>query len=154
MRAYPFPISLLNLALAGLTAGAIMSVTPSLARAEVPAAPVVKPTVKQTADQYFDQFLFPSNPSLATELGVHQYDADLEDYSPKAIAERIANLKTWQETVEAIDVKTAPVSVQDDRDLLLNEIKSELLTLEVIKPWQKNPDFYSTLVANAAAIAP
>ena len=152
MRAYPFPISLLNLALAGLTAGAIMSVTPSLARAEVPAAPAVKPTVKQTADQYFDQFLFPSNPSLATELGVHQYDADLEDYSPKAIAERIANLKTWQETVEAIDVKTAPVSVQDDRDLLLNEIKSELLTLEVIKPWQKNPDFYSTLVANAAFV--
>src|SRR5688572_154250 len=102
VRAYPFPISLLNLALAGLTAGAIMSATPSLARAEAPAAPVVKPTVKQTADQYFDQFLFPSNPSLATELGVHQYDADLEDYAPKAIAERIASLKTWQQAVEAI----------------------------------------------------
>ncbi len=152
MRAYPFPISLLNLVLAGLTAGVILSVTPSVARAETQTALKAKSTVKETADHYFDQFLFPTNPSVATELGIHQYDAQLEDYSPKAIAERIAALKNWEKEVQALDVKNEPVSVQDDRDLLLNDIKSELLTLEVIKPWQKNPDFYSTLVANAAFV--
>lgn len=148
VRVYPFPVSLLNLALAGLTAGIILSTVPSSARANAATAP----SVNALADDYFDHYLFAANPSMSTELGVHQYDAQLEDYSPKAIAERVAALKAWQKKVEAVDLTNAPVSVQDDRDLLLNDIKSELLTLEVIKPWQKNPDFYSTLVANAAFV--
>ncbi len=36
-----------------------------------------------------------------------------------------------------------------DRELLLAQIRGQLLTLEVIRPWEKNPDIYSSGVSNA-----
>ncbi|MGH8121994.1 MAG: DUF885 domain-containing protein, partial [Rudaea sp.] len=37
-----------------------------------------------------------------------------------------------------------------DRDLVLNYIHSNLLTLQTIRPWEKNPDTYSSGIANSA----
>ena len=42
---------------------------------------------------------------------------------------------------------TPPVAA--DRDILLNSIRSTLLTLEVIRPWEKNPDSYSSGITNS-----
>jgi uncharacterized protein (DUF885 family) len=46
--------------------------------------------------------------------------------------------------VEAIDPSALDASVAGDREILLNNIRSQLLTLEVIRPWEKNPDNYSS----------
>ena len=42
------------------------------------------------------------------------------------------------------------MQTRGDRDLLLNSIHSTLLTLETIRPWEKNPDIYSSGITNSA----
>ena len=39
-----------------------------------------------------------------------------------------------------------------DRELVLAQIRGQLLTLEVIRPWEKNPDIYSSGVSNAVFV--
>jgi uncharacterized protein (DUF885 family) len=102
------------------------------------------------ADDYFDQVYFPTNPTLATTIGIHQYDNKLEDYSRAAIDKQIAELEDWEKRVAAIDEKSLDLQTRGDRDLLLNSIRSTLLTLQTIRPWEKNPDTYSSGITGSA----
>ncbi len=102
------------------------------------------------ADEYFDQYYFPANPTAATTTGLHQYDGKLEDYSRAAIDKQIAMLTEWEKRVAAVDEKSLDVQTRGDRDLLLNSIRSTLLTLKTIRPWEKNPDTYSSGITNSA----
>jgi uncharacterized protein (DUF885 family) len=106
----------------------------------------------EVSDQYFDQVFFKYEPSNATQTGLHQYDGLLEDYSRQAIDEQITALKTFQKRIEAIEPDNKPESFvpRTDRDLVLNNIRSQLLTLETIRPWEKNADNYSSACANGA----
>lgn len=94
-------------------------------------------------DRFFDEYLFPFNPTSATSDGVHKYDGQLEDYSKAGNAKRVAALKKWEAQFE----KT-PQS--DDRDLVLSYIRANLLELETIREWQKNPDDYSSGITSSA----
>ncbi len=102
------------------------------------------------ADQYFDTFYLPTNPSAATSYGVHQYDGKLEDYSRAGIASEVRALQDWERRVAAIDSGSLSLFVRGDRDLVLNNIRSSLLTLQAIRPWEKNPDFYSSGITSSA----
>lgn len=102
------------------------------------------------ADQYFDAFYLPTNPSAATGYGVHRYDGKLEDYSIAGIESRVKALKTWEQRVAAIDPASLSLYIRGDRDLVLNNIRSMLLTLQAIRPWEKNPDFYSSGITSSA----
>ncbi len=102
------------------------------------------------ADEYFDQYYFPANPTVATTTGLHQYDGKLEDFSRAAIDKQIATLKDWEKRVAAVEEKSLDVQTRGDRDLLLNSIRSTLLTLETIRPWEKNPDTYSSGITTSA----
>jgi uncharacterized protein (DUF885 family) len=101
------------------------------------------------ADQYFTDVYFHFSPSLGTWAGLHQYDTQLEDYSAASIQKEIAALHVYEKKVEAIDPSSLDASVAGDRAMLLNSIHSTLLTLEVIRPWEKNPDNYSSGVTNS-----
>lgn len=102
------------------------------------------------ADQYFDQYYFPTNPTAATLTGLHDYDTQLEDYSSASIGREDAALKDWLTRFKAVDAATLSEQSQGDLLLLQNSIKSTLLTLDTIKPWQKNPDFYSSAITASA----
>ena len=102
------------------------------------------------ADEFFDHYYFPTNPTTATLSGIHDYDTRLEDFSRAAIDRQIATLKDYLHRVEAVDVKTLDEQTRGDRELVLNYIRGTLLTLETIKPWQKNPDTYSSGITNSA----
>ena len=41
---------------------------------------------------------------------------------------------------------------RSDREIVLDNIRSQLLTLETIRPWEKNADTYSSTCANAAFV--
>jgi uncharacterized protein (DUF885 family) len=101
------------------------------------------------ADQYFTDVYFHFSPTNGTAAGLHQYDTQLEDYSAASIQKEIAALHTYEKKVEAIDPSSLDASVAGDRAILLNNIRSSLLTLEVIRPWEKNPDNYSSGVTNS-----
>lgn len=104
------------------------------------------------ADDYFDQFYFPTYPTVATQNGIHLYDDQLEDYSKAGIDININALKQFEKRILAVDPKSLSVQIQGDRLLILSNIRSQLLTLEVIKPWQKNPDYYSSGITNSAFV--
>jgi hypothetical protein len=99
----------------------------------------------KTADQFFDEYYFPFNPTTATASGIHKYDGQLEDYSKAGVAKRTAALKKWES--EFVKLPASP-----DRDLVLNSIRDGLLELETIRMWQRNPDGYSSGIANSAFV--
>ena len=104
------------------------------------------------SDEYFDQVYFHYGPSNATINGLHQYDGQLEDFSRKSIDAEIKSLKSFESRIEAIepDASKASFVPRSDRDMVLGNIRSELLTLETIRPWEKNADNYSSACANGA----
>jgi uncharacterized protein (DUF885 family) len=104
------------------------------------------------ADQYFSDVYFHFAPTVGTQNGLHQYDNQLEDYSAANIQKEIAALHTYEKKVEAIDPSALDASVVGDREVLLNSVRSQLLTLEVIRPWEKNPDIYSSGITNSAFV--
>ena len=118
------------------------------------ATPDWKQQFAKASDEYFDQVYFHYAPSTGTMVGLHQYDAQLEDFSRPAIDAEIAALKSFEQQIEAIvpDDSRADFVPRSDREIVLSNIRSQLLTLETIRPWQKNADTYSSTCANAAFV--
>ena len=102
------------------------------------------------ANQYFDTVYFPYQPTNGTLAGFHQYDAKLEPYDRRSIAEQAEALHAFERRVSAFSTADLDEWTEGDRQLVLNNIHSTLLTLETIKPWEKNPDFYSTGITGSA----
>jgi uncharacterized protein (DUF885 family) len=104
------------------------------------------------ADQYFSDVYFHFAPTAGTAAGLHQYDTQLEDYSAANVQKEVAALHAYEKKVEVIDPSALDASVAADREILLNNIRSQLLTLEVIRPWENNPDTYSSGITNSAFV--
>ncbi|MGA8768447.1 MAG: DUF885 domain-containing protein, partial [Candidatus Acidiferrales bacterium] len=100
-------------------------------------------------DRYFDDY-FAFNPTAGTSDGFHQYDAHLEDYSGGEVRREIASLHAWEKRIEAFDPKGLDETNAADRELLLANTRSTLLTLETIRPWETNPDNYSSGITQSA----
>ena len=113
-----------------------------------------KQQFEKVSDEYFDQVYLHYGPSTATQVGYHQYDAQLESYSRQNIEAEIAALRSFEERVEAIHGDNAALdqTTRGDREMVLNNIHSSLLELETIRPWEKNPDNYSSACANGAFV--
>jgi len=105
----------------------------------------------RVADRYFDEYYFKFNPTFGTAAGFHQYDDRLEDYSRASIDQQIASLKKFREEVTAIKPQIS-ADQTTDYELLLGDINSRLLTLENIRPWEKNPDQYSSGITNSVFV--
>jgi uncharacterized protein (DUF885 family) len=118
------------------------------------ATPDWKDQFARVADEYFDQVYFHYAPSAATQVGFHQYDSQLEDFSRPSIDQEIAALKSFEQRIEAIhpDDAAADFVPRSDREIVLANIRSQLLTLETIRPWEKDADNYSSTCANAAFV--
>ena len=109
---------------------------------------------QKVSDEYFDQVYFRYAPSTATSTGFHQYDGQLEDYSRPAIDAEVAALKHFEQRIEAIEPDNAAADFvpRTDREIVLANIRSQLLTLETIRPWAKDADNYSSACANGAFV--
>ncbi|MDE3104209.1 MAG: DUF885 domain-containing protein [Acidobacteriota bacterium] len=106
-------------------------------------------TFSYLADAYFNDVYFRYNPTTGTASGLHQYDTQLEDYSAAGMARESADLHSWEAKIAAVDPGLLDAAEADDRSLLLNSIRSQLLTLEQIRPAEKDPDSYSTGVTSS-----
>jgi len=134
---------------------AIMALGNSVAAAEttataVPVTSAADQAFTRLSDSYFDTYYFPTNPTMATADGLHDFDAKLEDYSRAGVDANVKALQQWQTKVAAVDPTKLGERVRGDRELVLNNIRSTLLTLQTIRPWQKNPDIYSSGITNSA----
>jgi uncharacterized protein (DUF885 family) len=113
------------------------------------AAETAQQQFQRVSDEYFDKVYFPYQPTAGTLAGYHQYDAQLEDFSAKTIAAEVAALKSFEARVAAIPSAGLDQVSRGDRELVLGTIRSQLLTLETIRPWEKNADMYSGAISGS-----
>ena len=92
-------------------------------------------------DDYFNA-LFDWFPSYGTSVGFHQYDTKFEDLSAAAHARRIQKLKDLRAQLDRIPRASLNNDDQVDADVLQGQIDGELLELETLQTWRKNPMNY------------
>ena len=103
-------------------------------------------------EDYFTQILYKFNPSAATSIGVHDYDSQLEDFSKSSCDQEMAALAQFEKRVEAFPAKSLSEIDAADREMLLGSLRSSLLTLQVIRPWQKDPNSYPATATNSVYV--
>src|SRR5712692_5615390 len=113
------------------------------ARSEAPS-----PAFAAFVDDYFSA-RYDWSPTEGTSQGFHQYDTKLDDLSAAAHTKRIDVLKSLLVRLDAL--RTPALSGNDDIDarILDDEIRSELLELETLQTWKKNPMGYVGLPGSA-----
>jgi len=99
-------------------------------------------------DAYFDS-LYAYAPSLATAAGFHEYDARIENRSARTIERRVATLTRQRARLDSLRASALGSDDSIDAAMIAGAIRSELLDLEVIQPWRKNPMGYVGLAGNA-----
>lgn len=101
------------------------------------------------ADRYFADAVFRFDPVSATSDGFHEYDAKLPSGTKAEVQEQIAAMHRWLDEVTKFDPHGLSPFVVANRELVLSQIHSTLLSLETIRMWEKNPDFYSSGASSA-----
>src|ERR1039458_4499427 len=104
------------------------------------------------ADQYFSDVMFRFGPTNATAAGFHQYDSKLEDYSRAGLDADIAALKEFEWKFDDFPEAGLDESTKADLAIMRSQVRSNLLELETVRPWQKNPDTYSSGISNSAFV--
>jgi len=116
-----------------------------------PAAESKDAAFTAVAAEYLEE-LYRRQPTQATDLGIHKYDDRLENYSRGATADAIASARRFRERVTAVDPGTLSLDKQLDRQHLLHAIDSRILMLDVVRPWAKDADTYSSGMTNTAYV--
>src|SRR5262249_18755718 len=92
-------------------------------------------------DDYFDAY-FARKPSEGTAAGLHQYDDKLEDGSADAARKRVEQVKALQARLERLRAGRLTEDEAIDAEVLDGLMRAELLDLEVVRTWRKNPMGY------------
>jgi uncharacterized protein (DUF885 family) len=101
------------------------------------------------AGEYLEDILR-RQPTQATDLGIHTYDDQLENYSRQGVMDAIAAARRFRDRVNAIAPSGLSPDQQLDREQLFHAIDSRILTLAVVRPWAKDADSYSSGLTNTA----
>ena len=90
-------------------------------------------------EEYWDKWL-QANPSIATSVGIHSYDAMLEDFSAKAVQQREATLTRLLDRLQKLTGLTPEEVI--DGEILRAAIRAELLEIQEVQSWKHNPMMY------------
>jgi hypothetical protein len=140
----------------GACCAAVLLAVPSYAAPVGAKKPMTQTSPQQTAawhqlvDAYFDKVYLVYNPTAGTSAGLHQYDSKLESYWRSSLNQQAGELHIYEQKVSAFPANGLSEWDAGDREFLLGNIRSQLLTLEKIRPWEKNPDWYSSGITNSA----
>jgi uncharacterized protein (DUF885 family) len=113
-----------------------------------PAASPSATSFDALVDKFFD-FYFPLHPTAGSSAGFHQFDAKLDDYTAAGQATLANGLKEYLAKFEAVDRSTLSLDNAADLDWMIASIHSELLAIDDIQQWKKDPDLYSGGVTNS-----
>ncbi|HTO79928.1 MAG TPA: DUF885 family protein, partial [Methylocystis sp.] len=129
----------------------------TLASGLIVLGPTSPPAASKTAEsQPFERAVetfygedFRAHPIAATQVGVHDYDTEVDDLSQEGQALEAARLHKALDGFMAIDPAPLSQGERDDRDVLINVIKARLLDIETIRDWRKDPGVYSQSATTA-----
>jgi uncharacterized protein (DUF885 family) len=96
-------------------------------------------------------FLHETHPTFATLDGVHTHDDLLEDLSRHAVDAEAHALAGYLRRLDEIkqDALT-PIEHLEHRMLTAN-LQARMFDLEVVRTWERNPQYYSDLIASSLA---
>jgi len=89
------------------------------------------------------------SPVVATLIGDHSADGQLDQVDDAARAETRALLREYVGALNGIDLKQLSRANQVDAELLLHEVESGLWSLDVLQEWAWNPLYYVNIAGSA-----
>ncbi|HEY6865723.1 MAG TPA: DUF885 domain-containing protein [Candidatus Eisenbacteria bacterium] len=103
---------------------------------------------QRLADDFVNGWLA-RHPQNATRLGLHSHDRELRVVTQSSLAEDAAWLHGLRDRLRQIPRRRLSFAHALDDDVLAARIDRELLDLEVIRPFETNPNAYLDLVAGS-----
>lgn len=94
---------------------------------------------------------FEVHPILATQMGVHAHDAALPDWSAAGVAARVAQLQDWRLRFARLDPLELTPDSALDLQLIGHGIEAELLSIERVGPWRRDPRHAISVLTSALA---
>lgn len=100
------------------------------------------------ADRYLDD-VFDAFPSAATAAGFHRHDARLDDWSRAGVAAKTRLAREHRGALQAIDADRLTPGARVDLGILRADTDATLLSLEELRPHERDPQFFVDLLGNA-----
>jgi uncharacterized protein (DUF885 family) len=103
--------------------------------------------VAQIGEAYLRGY-YAFNPSEATSAGLHEFDAQLEERSPEAVAREVKRLRgALAELARVPEWRLSP-EARYDYLVLQSHARAQLLELEDVRMWRRDPNLYNRLVSS------
>ncbi|HEV2801478.1 MAG TPA: DUF885 family protein [Pyrinomonadaceae bacterium] len=87
-------------------------------------------------------------PSEATALGVHEFDSALEARDSDTVAREVRRLRATLAALARVPETRLSPEARYDYLVLQSHARAELLELEDVRMWQRNPNVYNQLLAS------
>ena len=100
------------------------------------------------ADEYIND-LANISPVLATSVGDHSADGELDNFNDDARAETLSLYREYRTALSVLDRNELTRANQVDAEMLLHEIESSIWSLETLQEWAWNPLYYIDMSGNA-----
>jgi uncharacterized protein (DUF885 family) len=94
------------------------------------------------ADEFISGYLT-ARPLHGTQLGLHQYDGKISDYTRLAIDAEVARLKRFDDKLQKFDANKLSPRASIDRRILQAAIKKELFEIQDMASYDRNPMVYA-----------
>jgi uncharacterized protein (DUF885 family) len=130
--------SMFRLLLTGLTAS-LLCIAPEFGNAA--AEPAGSEKFAALVNEYYAS-LFEFDPTQATYAGIHDFDDKLATFSATAYAQRGDLLKKMREKLTTIRAEKLSQVDAIDAEVLDHAIRAELLEIETVRDWKRNPVIY------------
>jgi len=96
-------------------------------------------------------YLHETHPTHATLDGVHTHDDLLEDVSRHAIDSEARALAGYLRRLDEINRDALTPIEKLEHRMLTSHLQGRMLELEAVRTWERNPQFYSDLLASSLA---
>ena len=96
-------------------------------------------------------YLYEAQPTHATFDGVHTHDDLLEDLSRQGLESHTHALSGYLRRLEEINVAGLTDMERLDHRMIGANLRARMLELEEIRTWEKNPQYYSDILASSLA---
>ncbi len=96
-------------------------------------------------------YLHETHPTHATLDGVHTHDDLLEDVSRHAIEGEAHALAGYLRRLDEIDREGLTAIEKLEHQMLTAHLQGRMFELEAVRTWERNPQFYSDLLASSLA---
>jgi len=110
---------------------------------------------RQAYDSFVDGFLawhFADQPVRATRLGIHDHNQALPDLSREGFERRADDLEAWLANLEVIDPEHLSHEDALDHQVLEYAIRGQLLEIQEIRWWTKEPATYIGAVSGGISV--